>query len=347
MQQTFFGKTGLKVSRTGFGCIPIQRISYEESTELLRHAFDHGVTLFDTANAYTTSEERIGIALHHVRNKIVLCTKSGIFPPEIIMQNIENSLRMMQTDYIDVLQIHNPSFVPRPESEDGVYECLLKAKMQGKIRHIGITFHSKDRAREAVVSGLYDTLQYPLSYLSTSEELELIDLCRKHNVGLLAMKGLCGGLLTNAKAAFAFLRQYETVIPIWGIQKKIELDEFLSLEKEPPPLDNDLQSVIDADKAELSGTFCRCCDYCKPCSVGIPISNAARISFLLGRMVKENFLTPEWQNNMRLIDNCTKCGHCIKHCPYNLDVPSLLKQQQKEYFKILADHVAHYSVEAV
>jgi len=333
-----FGKTGLMVSRTGFGCIPIQRIPYEDSTALLRHAYENGITLFDTANSYTTSEERIGIALHDVRDKIVICTKSAPLSPEKVTQNIENSLKMLQTDYIDVFQVHNPSFVPYPDQENGLYNCLLKAKKQGKIRHIGITQHNKNLAKEAVLSGLYDTLQYPCSYLSSDEELSLVDLCREHDIGFLAMKGLCGGLLTNAKAAFAFLRQFDNVFPIWGIQKMAELDEFLSYEANPPSLDSVMRNTIDADKKELSGNFCRCCGYCLPCSVGIPINNAARISFLLGRAVKEHFLTPEWQEKMRLIDSCTNCGQCKKKCPFGIDVPSLLKQQQREYFKILEDN---------
>jgi len=329
-----FGKTGLMVSRTGFGCIPIQRIPFDDSTTLLRHAYDNGITLFDTANAYTTSEERIGIALHDVRDKIVICTKSSPLAPEKLVQNIENSLKMLQTDYIDVFQIHNPSFVPYPDQDNGIYNCLLKAKEQGKIRHIGITQHKKDLAKEAVLSGLYETLQYPFSYLSSDEEISLVDLCREHDIGFLAMKGLCGGLLTNAKAAFTFLRQYENVFPIWGIQKISELDEFLSYEANPPPLDSVMRNAIEADKKELSGNFCRCCGYCLPCTVGIPINNAARITFLLGRAVKENFLTSEWQANMKLIDSCTNCGHCKEKCPFGLDVPSLLKKQQREYFKI-------------
>jgi aryl-alcohol dehydrogenase-like predicted oxidoreductase len=337
MQYTIFGKTGLSVSRTGFGCIPIQRISYDESATLLQRAYENGVTLYDTANAYTTSEDRIGTALHHVRDKIVLCTKSGASTPDKLMENIENSLRMLKTDYIDVLQFHNPSFVPRPGGDEGLYDCALKAKSQGKIRFIGITQHSKERAREAVLSDLYDVLQYPFSYLSTDEELALACLCREHNIGLLAMKGLCGGLITNAKAAFAFLRQYENVFSIWGIQKMSELDEFLSYEKEPPLLDSSLRAAIEKDKAELSGDFCRCCGYCMPCPAGIPIYNAARITFLARRAVKEYWLSPEWQKNMQLIDNCTNCGHCKEHCPYGLDTPQLLKRQQAEYFKILED----------
>jgi aryl-alcohol dehydrogenase-like predicted oxidoreductase len=335
MQQTIFGRTRLTVSRTGFGCIPIQRITYQESTVLLQHAYENGVTLYDTANGYTTSEERIGIAFHHVRNKIVLCTKSGAQTPDKVMENIENSLQMLRTDYIDVFQFHNPASVPRPEGEDELYNCALKAKAQGKIRHIGITAHSKDNAKEAVLSGLYDTLQSPLSYLSSAQELALIELCREYNIGLLAMKGLCGGLIGNAKAAFAFLRQYENVIPIWGMQKISELNEFLLYESEPPVLNGGLKDAIEADKAELSGSFCRCCGYCLPCPVGIPINNAARITFLMRRAVKEHWLSSEWQKNMRLIDDCTGCGRCKEHCPYGLDILALLKSQQEDYFKLL------------
>ena len=335
MEHIIFGRTELTASRTGFGCIPIQRISYGESSALLRKAYENGVTLYDTANAYTTSEERIGIALGDVRHKIILCTKSGASNPEAIMKNLENSLKMLKTDYIDVFQVHNPSFVPRPGEENGVYDCLIKAKSQGKINHIGITSHSKDIALEAILSDLYDTLQYPLSYLTAPEELELIERCRERNIGLLAMKGLCGGLLTNIRAAFAFLRQYENAVPIWGIQKISELDEFLSYEENPPLFDGELKKAIESDRLELSGNFCRACGYCLPCPANIPITMAARMTFILGRMVRENFITPEWQENMRRIDDCVNCGHCKNNCPYNLDTPNLLKRQQTEYFESL------------
>lgn len=335
MQQTIFGKTELTVGRTGFGCIPIQRISYDESTELLRHAYANGVTLYDTANGYTTSEERIGIALSHVRDKIVLCTKSSAKTPEALMANIDNSLKMLKTDYIDVFQVHNPSFVPRPGGEDGIYDCLLKAKEQGKIRHIGFTNHKLQIAQEAAESGLYSTIQFPLSYLSTPQELELIELCKQLNIGVLAMKGLCGGLLTNAKAAFAFLRQYENVIPIWGIQKMDELNEFLECELSPPALDNAMLSTIEADRAELAGNFCRGCGYCLPCPVNIPINTAARITFLLRRSVSKNFITDEWKENMRNIDKCTNCGKCSAACPYGINAAELLRIQQKEYFEMV------------
>jgi aryl-alcohol dehydrogenase-like predicted oxidoreductase len=333
MQYTTFGQTGLSVSRTGFGCIPIQRIPFGESTRILQYAYENGVTLYDTANAYTTSEERIGIALGHVRRHIVLCTKTFAGTVESVTANIDNSLRMMKTDYIDVLQIHNPSPVPRPGGEDGVYDCLLKAKTQGKIRHIGITAHGINNAKEAVKSGLYATLQYPFSYLSSEDELALIGLCETHNVGILAMKGLCGGLITNAKAAFAFLRQYGNVIPIWGIEKMREMEEFIALEENPPAFGEDMRHTVEADRKELSGNFCRGCGYCLPCPAEIPIPMAARITFLLNRAVREHFTTEGWRENMRRIDGCTACGHCAANCPYGIDTPALLREQQKGYFK--------------
>ena len=333
MEYTIFGKTNLNASRTGFGCIPIQRISYEESTAILRRAYDGGVNLYDTANGYTTSEDRIGTALHDVRSKIILCTKSGQATPEGLISNLENSLQKMRTDYIDVFQFHNPNYIPRPGDEAGLYDAALKAKAEGKIRFIGITSHKKHLALEAVESDLYDTLQYPFSYMSSDEELAILELCRKHNVGVLAMKALCGGLITNAKAAFAFLRQYENAVPIWGIQKMEEIEEFLEYEETPPPMDEAMLKTIEDDRKKLIGNFCRACGYCLPCPAKIPIPFAARMSFLMGRMIRDRFLEDEWRENMRRIDDCTNCGHCKANCPYELDVPELLKSQKTQYFE--------------
>jgi len=335
MQHIIFGKTGLKVSRTGFGCIPIQRIPYDESTALLRRTYNGGITLFDTANGYTTSEDRIGTALSHVRDNIVLCTKSSAQTPDAMLGHLENSLKMLQTDYIDVFQFHNPSFVPKPGDSDGLYDAMSKAKSQGKILFLGITAHRRNLALEAVRSGLYDTLQYPFSYLSTDDELALIAECNRHNVGILAMKGLGGGILSNAKAAFAFLRQYDSAVPIWGMQKMEQLEEFLAYEAAPPKLDDALQRAIDMDRSKFTGSFCRACGYCLPCPAKIPIPMAARMELLLGRMAKEQFLSEDWQENMRKIDDCISCGHCIAKCPYELNVPELLKSHQAAYFSAI------------
>ena len=336
MEQMTFGRTGLRVSRTGFGCIPIQRITYEESTALLRKAYECGITLFDTANMYTTSEDRIGTALGDVRKDIVICTKSTAPTPETMMEHLENSLTKLRTDYIDVYQYHLAPAVPQPGGDDWIYDCMLKAKQQGKIRFIGITCHKLNIAKDAVASGLFDTIQYPFSYLSTQEEMDLAKTCEEKNIGVLGMKALCGGILKNARAAFAFLRQYKNILPIWGIQKTQELDEFIAYEKNPPALDEALKKVIEDDKAELGPGFCRACGYCLPCPANIPIPMAARMEFLLGRMDVKGLLTPAWEENMKRIDNCTDCGHCKANCPYELDVTSLLKNHQKYFIQQLS-----------
>ncbi|MCL2363414.1 MAG: aldo/keto reductase [Defluviitaleaceae bacterium] len=338
MEMIRFGRTGLSVGRTGMGCIPIQRITYDESTTLLRRAYEHGVTVFDTANGYTTSEERIGLALADVRHNIVLCTKSGAGTPAELMAQLDNSLRMLRTDYIDVFQFHNSANPPVPGGADGLYDALDAARKAGKVRFIGISAHKRANAEMAVASGFYDVLQFPFSYLSTPEELAVADLCRVHDVGILGMKALCGGILTNARAAFAFLRPMDNIVPIWGIQTVAQLDEILGYENAPPVLDDALQAVIDADRAELAAEFCRACGYCLPCPAQIPIPMAARMKYLLRRMRADVFQSPDWQAQMRRIDDCTWCGHCAAHCPYELNVPALLQQHQDDYFRQLTNN---------
>jgi len=331
-----FGRTNLTVGRTGMGCIPIQRITYDESTALLRRAFDGGVTVFDTANGYTTSEERIGIALGEVRHKVVLCTKSGAGTPADLITQLDNSLRMLRTDYIDVFQFHNPGKVPVPGGADGLYDALDAARRAGKVRFIGISAHKRENAETAVASGFYDVLQFPFSYLSTPAEMAVAALCHTHDVGVLGMKALSGGILTNAQAAFAYLRAYENIVPIWGIQTPEQLDEILGYEKAPPAMDDAMQTVINNDRVALAAAFCRACGYCLPCPAQIPIPMAARMKYLLRRMRTDVFQSPEWQVQMRRIDDCTQCGHCATHCPYELDVPKLLKEHQDDYFRQLA-----------
>jgi predicted aldo/keto reductase-like oxidoreductase len=333
MEQITFGKTGLTVGRTGFGCIPIQRIPYDESTALLRRAYENGVTVYDTAHGYTTSEERIGIALGEVRSKVVLCTKAMAQTPSELTACLDNSLKMMRTGYVDVFQFHNPGAVPLPGGEDGLYDTLLEAKKQGKVRHIGISAHKRETAEEAVASGFYDVLQYPFSYLSTPREMAVAELCRTHNVGILGMKALCGGILTNAKAAFAYLRPYNNIVPIWGMQETAQLDEILAYENSPPVLDEALQAVIDADRKELAGQFCRACGYCLPCPAGVEIAKCLAC-LNLARSARND----SW--NCRKVyrklfeagvdgSRCTGCGVCEAKCPQKLGIMDALKETHK------------------
>ena len=336
MKPVTLGRTGLTVNRIGFGALPIQRVTLEEAAKLLRRAYDAGIDFYDTAHLYSDSEEKLGYALHDVRSHIVLATKSAETSPAGIRADLEQSLRSLRTDYIDIYQLHNPAVCPKPGDGSGIYELLTDLKREGKIRFISITNHRLSVAREAVESGLYDTLQFPFSYLASPEDEALVRLCAEKEVGFIAMKALSGGLIMHADAACAFLTQFENVLPIWGIQRMSELEEFLSFQTQPPSLDGSTQAVIDDDRASLSGSFCRGCGYCMPCPAGIIINNCARTSLLLRRSPSAGWLTPQWQAEMAKIDNCIHCGSCTAHCPYGLDTPKLLQENLADYREILA-----------
>jgi uncharacterized protein len=338
MDKIKLGRTNLMVSRSGFGALPIQRVSFEDAQKILRKAYDNGINFFDTARGYSDSEEKIGYSLSDVRNNIIIATKSPAKDKKILLEHIHTSLKSLRTDYIDILQLHNPAILPDPEDEEGLYAGLLEAKKKGLVRFIGITNHKIKNAMDAAASGLYDTVQFPLSSLSAETDLELIEECRKNNVGLIAMKALSGGLITNASSTFAFLRQFDNLVPIWGIQMETELDEFISLEKNPPLLNEAMWSIINKDRAELAGDFCRGCGYCLPCPAGIEIPMAARITLLLGRSPYGRFLEDTFKENMHRINNCIECGHCKNHCPYKLDTPNLLKRELKSYNEFYAEH---------
>lgn len=333
MEHVVLGKTGLKVNKNGFGALPIQRISKEDAVALLQKAFQNGINYFDTARAYSDSEEKMGAALHEVRNQIIISTKTAAQNGEDFWKDLEVSLEKLQTDYIDLYQFHNPSFCPKPGDGSGLYEAALEAKEQGKIRHIGITNHRIAVAKEAVLSGLYETLQFPFSYLASEEEVELVELCRQKEVGFIAMKGLAGGLIHNSACAYAFMcqPQFAHVEPIWGIQREWELDEFLSYQEQAPELNEALLAEIRKDKEQLAGEFCRGCGYCMPCPAGIEINNCARMSLMLRRAPQDAWLSKEWQEKMKKIENCLHCGNCMKKCPYGLNTPELLKRNYEDY----------------
>ncbi|MFO7871190.1 MAG: aldo/keto reductase [Kiritimatiellia bacterium] len=331
MEKMRLGKTGLSISRTAFGVLPLQRTPMAEAVRILRRAYEAGITFYDTARAYTDSEEKLGNALSGVRDSIVIATKSGATDRDGVLRDLETSLRNLKTDHVDILQLHNPGALPNPDDTGSSRAALAEAREQGLIRFAGITNHSRGRAAEAVSSGLYDTLQFPLSYLSSDEDLALIEQCRLADMGIIAMKPLSGGLLNNARASFAYLRQWENVVPIWGIQRMSELEEFIDLENNPPVLDDRLLEVISSDREELGSEFCRACGYCLPCPADIPIPMAARMSLLLRRMPYQKFLEAEWEERMSRIEKCTECGHCRDNCPYGLDTPALLKKNLADY----------------
>ncbi|MBR6826498.1 MAG: aldo/keto reductase [Oscillospiraceae bacterium] len=339
MKTITLGSTNLTTVQNAFGALPMQRISKEAAVELVRAAYDGGMRFFDTARAYSDSEEKLGLAFGDDWRDIILATKTQAKTPADFWVHLETSLKLLKREYIDIYQFHCVGQCYRPGDGTGMYECMLEAKAQGKIRHIGITTHKIGVAEEAVASGLYETLQYPISYLSTERELALAEKCKEANMGLIAMKALAGGLITNAPAAFAFIAQYDNVLPIWGIQKREELEDWLSFFEAPAEMTEELRNFITEERQELVGEFCRGCGYCMPCPAGIQINNCARMSLMLRRAPSTDWLTEQWQANMKAIEGCLSCGQCSSRCPYELDTPELLKRNLEDYRKVLAGEV--------
>ena len=340
MRDVTLGTTGITVPQNAFGALPIQRISLDEAVRLLRRAYEGGMRYFDTARAYSDSEEKVGVAFAGMRDKIYLATKTQAKTPEDFRSQLDTSLELLQTDYIDVYQFHCVDQVWRPGDGTGMYECMLEAKEAGKIRHIGITTHKIGVAFEAAESGLYEVLQFPFSYLAGEQELRLVETCREHNVGFVCMKGLAGGLITNSAAAMAWMTRFDNVLPIWGVQRDHELEEFLSYLGETPVWTPEMEAFVETERTELAGSFCRGCGYCMPCPVGITINQCARMSLMLRRAPSASWLNDHWQAEMAKIEDCLHCNQCASKCPYELDTPALLERNLEDYRRVLAGEVA-------
>ena len=339
MRQVTLGSTGITVPQNAFGALPIQRVSTEMAVKLLRRAYEGGMRFFDTARAYSDSEVKVGEAFDGMREKVFIATKIGAKTPEEVRSQLEISLKNLRTDYIDIYQFHCADQCYRPGDGTGMYECMEELKKEGKIRHIGITAHKLYIAEEAIESGLYETLQYPFSYLSSEKELALVKKCKEANMGFIAMKGLAGGLINRSEAAMAFMTQFDNVLPIWGIQKEKELEEWLAFMEETPAMTEELRTYIEKEQKELTGEFCRGCGYCMPCPAGIMINQCARMSLMLRRAPSKAWLTPEMQAEMKKIEGCLHCNQCMSKCPYELNTPELLQKNYEDYKKVLAGEV--------
>ncbi|MEW6550096.1 MAG: aldo/keto reductase [Spirochaetota bacterium] len=336
MARIKLGSTGIEVERQGFGALPLQRAPMDEAVAILRRALDGGIQFFDTARNYSDSEEKLGKAFDGLRSQVVLASKTNAKTGEAFNKDLETSLRSLRTNYLDLYQFHNPPFCPLPGDGTGLWEAMEDARRAGKVLHVGISNHRLKVARQSIASGLYETLQFPFSYLSGPPDLDLVRDCAQAGMGFIAMKALAGGLVANARAACAWISAFPGVLPIWGIQRMGELEEFLGFIKDPPNLSAELEAEIEKDRAELAGDFCRGCGYCMPCPQEIEINICARMSLLWRRAPPERFFTPESQLKMRRIESCTRCGACVAKCPYGLDTPALLRRNLEDYTAELA-----------
>ena len=338
MRTITLGKTGITTPQNAFGALPIQRVSTEMAVKLLRGAYEGGMTFFDTARSYSDSEVKVGEAFDGMRDKIFLASKTMAKTPEQFWKDLDTTLTNLRTDHLDIYQFHCASRCFAPGDGTGMYEAMAEAKKQGKVRHIGITAHLIGVAEEIVRSGLYETLQFPFSYLASDRDIALVEACKEVGMGFIAMKGLAGGLLTNSRACMAFMSQYDA-LPIWGIQREEELAEWLSFFAEEAAMTPEIREFIEEDRKNLMFDFCRGCGYCMPCTVDIQINQCARMSQMIRRAPSQNFKGEFWQGEMAKIENCVDCGICKSKCPYGLDTPNLLRKNLADYKDIIAGRV--------
>jgi predicted aldo/keto reductase-like oxidoreductase len=320
--------TDLEVSEVGFGGIPIIPLPKNEAVSIVRYCFDLGVTFFDTANMYLTSEEKIGTALEPVRDKAVIASKTTQRDANGAAAHIDTSLEQLKTDWIDIYQLHNVSneeTLQQVLAPQGAYEALAEARDAGKIRFIGISSHSISTAMEALQTGLFSTLQFPYNFIENDPENELFPFAIQNNVGIIGMKPLGGGLLERADLCFGFLQQHPHVVPIPGIRENKEADEIIDLYRHPQPLSRSDLAEMQKIKRLVGLTFCHRCEYCMPCEQGVQIPSVLIFQAAAKRLSPEGVST--WLGEaMETAAECIECGQCEEKCPYHLPIADLLKE---------------------
>jgi hypothetical protein len=341
------GKTEMMVSRLGFGGIPIQRLTQDEAVAVVRKCLDLGITYLDTANAYTTSEECIGKAIEgRNRSEIFIATKTGARDRATAEKHLELSLKHLGTDYIDLYQFHN---IADKESYNkvmgpgGSMEVFQEAKKAGVIKHIGVTSHSLDMAKEMVATGIFESILFPFNFITDEAERELLPLCRQYDVAFVCMKPLAGGMLDNATICFKYMFKFPDVIAVPGIEKIEEIEEIVGILNGPLELTESEAKETQRLKDELGGSFCHRCDYCRPCTNDIPISTVMIAPSFFKRQPPERFFAGGTANAIEKAADCTECGECETRCPYHLHIIDTLservdwfREEKKKYEASLA-----------
>jgi predicted aldo/keto reductase-like oxidoreductase len=334
MEKLRLGRTGMMVSKLGFGGIPIQRLSDEEAVAVVKRCVELGITFLDTANAYTTSEARIGQAIKGQRETLIIATKTQARNREGVEAHLKLSLQHLGTDYIDLYQFHGVSDFKNLDmvlEPNGPMAVAQEAKKAGMVRHIGITSHSMDVAKKAVQSDLFETIMFPFNFITDEAAEELLPLARKHDVGFIAMKPMAGGMVDNATIAFKYLFQFPDVVPIPGIEKIREIEEIVGILKKSPKMTAAELREMQRLRQELGARFCHRCDYCQPCAVEIPISTVLSSRSFAKRLPPERFFSGWIGAGIDRAAECTECGDCETRCPYHLPIREMLAEHVKWY----------------
>ena len=330
MDKVRLGRTGLMVSRIGYGGIPIQRVPEEDAIAVVQRCLGHGINFIDTANSYTTSEERIGKAIKKFNRKdLIIATKSSSRDADKLAEHLAKSLKRLDTDYIDIYQFHgvnDDATLEKVLDPAGPMKVVQKALKDGVIKHLGISCHAKDTAIKAIKSGKFETLMFPFNFVTNEPGEEILPLCRQYDVGFIAMKPLAGGMLDNVPVACKYLLQFPDVVPLIGIEKTAEIDEIVGIANKSWRLTPSEKKELDRMKNELGKEFCRRCDYCQPCPAGIGISSVMVYAGFEKRMpaktVFEGWVAPL----MEKVYDCQDCGDCEERCPFKLPIRRLTKQ---------------------
>lgn len=333
MEYRILGKTGLKISRLGFGGIPIQKIDAKGTRELFELMAQKGINYVDTARGYTVSEEYIGFALEGLRDKFILATKSMARTYDAMRADIEKSLTNLRTDYIDLYQVHNPNAqqLEQVMADDGALKALFEAKAEGKIGHIGITLHSAELFEKAVELDWVETIMFPYNIVET-QGVEFIKKCGEKNIGFIAMKPLAGGAIDDARLAIRFIAANDDVsVIIPGMATKDEIEQNIMAMEDTSPLSNEEIDSINAISSTLGTQFCRRCNYCAPCTVGIPISGVFLFEGYLARYGLGDWARSRYQTLAHKASECIECGVCETRCPYNLPIRQMLKKAADEF----------------
>jgi uncharacterized protein len=343
MDRIRLGKTGLMVTRLGFGGIPIQRDTEEEAIAVIKRCLDLGINYIDTANGYTTSEERIGKAIAGRRKDVIVATKSGGRAREDVEKHLALSLHRLQTDYIDIYQFHgvnNTKHLDAILQPGGLLDFVLERKKAGQVRHIGITSHQMDIAKKAVATDKFETIMFPFNFVTDEAATELLPLCRQHDVGFIAMKPLAGGMLDNASICFKYMFQFPDVLPIPGIEKPDEIEEIVEILEKSPALSTAEREEMARLKGELGHKFCHRCDYCQPCTMEIPISTVLTSPSFAKRIPEDRFFGEMVAVAMEKAAKCADCGNCEERCPYKLPIREMLNEQVEWFEAKRKDYLA-------
>ena len=333
MEYITLGKTGLRVSKMGFGGIPIQRVTAEEAKALLEAVESAGVNYIDTARGYTVSEELIGQAIEGRRDKFVLATKSMARDREAMAKDIETSLGNLRTDYIDLYQIHNPSVQQLEQvcAPGGALEALLEAKEAGRIGHLGLTAHSLEVFQRALELDWVETVMFPYNIVE-NQGADLMEQAAEKNVGFIGMKPLAGGAIEDAALALRYIAanpHVSVVIP--GMYAPEEVAQNAAAVADAAPLSQEEQDRMEQIRKELGTNFCRRCNYCAPCTVGISIPNAFLFHGYLSRYGLADWARSRYEAMPAKAGDCVECGACEERCPYQLPIREMLKKTAADF----------------